>query len=253
MSESSLFHESPLAFPEGRGPLSPLSDRAAQVSRWFGEQWGVRYDLPTLPVKEDVIHVARFVVARCDMTRTGYISGWAHPEVKTPADRPSDLIEYKDGDYRKVRLPFPSPTAHLSITGANHKRPWQGPNRFYCSFGSFPLTSGGTVIQASSREYDIGFGEYDDRRATFEELFGGHDENDLEKFQSFSRINFALVQPDGNVEQLRPFNPDAFGCDFIGILDRLQTRAVATRDFVSIGISRGKVCDYADNSQTSIK
>lgn len=201
------------------------------------------------PVSPEVLEVGRFVNSHIlNPERLAYLGVYGSgANISEHKIYSAEEVVELEPTFPKFRPKVIKPVAHalLTITGNNYN--WanpHGPDGFYCKLGVTKLNDGARVIQAVPYEWESASGEMERRgmRVALRELFGDNPEiNSLEKFE---RIILGTLDEKGGLAVTRPFNNNAFGIDFVPILDRLSSPE--TPGDIHFGIQGNILTDYTE-------
>jgi hypothetical protein len=233
------------------GLRARVQHRLSGAVNWLLDQSSERTGYASAdPVSDEVLGVARFIVADSEMNRLSHVVASSLAIPRSRLDRLEDVTESMHSQrYDRDATRFGNnqqPSSILEIVGRGYEKHQAIPNGFFCNLGVFPLSSGLKVVQAVPFAWEgPSFGsEYRSMQETLHELFGGHEENDLKALEEFARINLAVVDGNGHVDALRPFNPKAFGSDFLAILDKMGQYNAETDLDLRIQVQDNRVMDF---------
>jgi len=227
------------ASPRNRGSISAL------ISRLLLKQ-PHEPEYKPLPTPQET---ANYVLSHCNTRRFNYIEV-ASIGALNALDRifsRSELREHLRPEItRQPDVPRPEPNASLIIRSKDFGAgPIEG-DLFHCTFQVFNLESGERLVQAIPYIFDRPRGDYEriatERtvRGLFHNseaaMFDGDD--DIVGLEWLSAIDVGVMNArDATTRPLRSFDPKAFGCDFLPILDRITN--VQQLDPVHFSIDNG--------------
>jgi len=210
-----------------RHPSFKIPGKLGRAVRFLAEKTDSKTIKPeTEPVDSETLAIAQFVHELTDPSRLNFLtlSALANDH---KADRiyPSESVKerlhkdrYADDSYDR-----PQPTALLSLYGNKYRElnAHGNPNNFVCKIAVMNLEDGGRVIQVAPFVWEGPSGDFeiDGMRGALRELFG--DEAASKELEEYARITLGELSPDGELTQTRPFRRDAFGVDFVTILDKV--------------------------------
>ena len=178
-------------------------------------------------VTEDVLKLGQFIAAHYDQQRTRLLQVSIAGSVEVATNRHSlfDLPEYRHSERHQIpSRTRPQPNAILSLYGKDYGHGTVGSDIFMCRFGVAHLKSGERLIQVVPYEWEgpSGVYEYPAAGQALQEVFG--DDSLLYDLGRLARVDLGLMNSsDSTTHTIREFNPNAFGCDLLQILDRISS------------------------------